>query len=211
MITYNKGENNSFSVKIKAIDENGKIVGVYGSIRECCRCILNLKPSYLCKILKKNGNYKNISKKYKYLYCSDEEYYSNKSVLKVNLVESRKMDKRPTEFLVIYLDNKKIEKWDNQTQLSKKLNIPQATISKYVKNESIVGNIKFKKLKKIDYIDSSGYNNMINNIEDVNIRNVFTGEVLSFKTIEKLKNHFNIKGHLTRNSYNLIFSEWEII
>ena len=100
------------------------------------------------------------------------------------------MDKRPTEFLVIYLDNKKIEKWDNQTQLSKKLNIPQATISKYVKNESIVGNIKFKKLKKIDYIDSSGYNNMINNIEDVNVRNVFTGEVLSFKTIEKLKKSF---------------------
>lgn len=210
LITYYKGSENKYSNKVKVVNDKGDIVGVYGSIRECSRCIVNLTASYLSRVLKRNGAYKNISKNYKYMYCSEEEFLENKHLCGVRLEETV-TDKRPTKFLVIYLDKNKVEVWDNQTTLGKKLNIPQSQISQYVRNESIVGNIQFKKIEKIDYVNSSGYNTMIDNKGGIRVRNIFTGDILEFKTIQLLKNYFGIRGHLTRNSRNLIFSEWEII
>ena len=210
LLKNRKGKDNDTSKKVKAVDMNGNIVGVYGSIRECARCIENITPSFISNRLKTGGNYKQSSKLYKYEFCSDEEFNRNIDVFCKQLIEI-KVDRRPFEFLVINLEDNTIEKWDNQSALSRKIGISQAKISQYVRNNATVGNLRFKRLEKIDYTEASGYKTMIENKGVVRIRNIFTQEIKEFKTVVEVRMFLNIRGHLGRHSDYLILGEWEYV
>ena len=54
MNVFRKAEDNDASIYIKVIDkETNKIVGIYGSLRECERCIDNITLSAIAKVYKK--------------------------------------------------------------------------------------------------------------------------------------------------------------
>ena len=213
LLINDMSENDSQSIKVKALDKcTNEIVGVYGSIRECARCIENLEDSFVSKVIFNDPSYKPRSKKYKYLKCSDDEFLQNIDLKSKILIESEKVDKRPTRFLITY-PNGDVEELDNQKQLSYKIGIPQAIISKLIKNNSEMNGYKFEMLEKIKYENSTAYDNFMNNLPEVRVRNIFTDEIIIVKAIEDLKEKFGFTGNgLTRNNNKyLINGEWEII
>lgn len=75
--TFKIAEENDTSIYIKVIDSiTHKIVGVYGSMRECDRCIENVDIGFIEKVYKKK-NYKPRSKKYIYQEATKEEFENN--------------------------------------------------------------------------------------------------------------------------------------
>ena len=53
---YKRAEDNEESVYVKVIDKDtDKIVGVYGSLRECARCVDNITLSSISKVYKKKN------------------------------------------------------------------------------------------------------------------------------------------------------------
>lgn len=206
-------ENDSQSEKIKVLDLEGNIVGVYGSLRECDRCVDNVDLSFIAKVYKKE-NYKPRSRKYRYQSCTDEEFLSNQDVKNVHLIENPKVDKRPTIFKLINLETNEETIYDNQTYVGKLLCIPQAVVSNLVKNGGIYDNYKFELIRKTNYVDASGYKNQLSNIPDITVKNIFTNEVLTFKTSKELREYFGLSGNHI-NQYKLknrlIYSEWRIL
>lgn len=213
LLVNDKAENDSQSEKIKVIDSYGSIVGVYGSLRECARCVENLDLTFIAKVYKKE-NYKPRSKKYRYQICTEEEFNNNIELKSIHLVENPKVDKRPTIFKITNLNTGEEKIYDNQTYVSKLINIPQAIISNCIRNNEVYGNYKFELINKVTYMEASGYQNQLNNIPDVNVENIFTKEIKSFKTIKELKDYFGLTGNDIRQYKRkgmLIYSEWRIL
>lgn len=207
------GMNNQNSIKIKVLDKNDNIVGVYGSLSDTERYVKNITKSYISKVYKKE-NYKVRSHKYKYLICSEKEFSDNIEKLNTFLIENCKVDKSPTVFLVTNLDTNECIKWDNQTQASKYYNISQANISHFIKNNTIYNNLKFTYIDRTTYKNASMYKNFIDTCENFIVLNIFSKELKEFSTQKELKEYFNLQGHDIRqykNRNQLIYSEWKIL
>ncbi len=209
------GDENKDSVKIKVLDaKTHEIIGVYGSLRECERCVENTDLSHISKVYKR-GIYKTRSKKYIYTKCTDEEYCENLDKKMVLLVENPKVDKSPTLFKVTFLETGNSFIFDNQTSFSKKYGIKQTMVSNFIKNNSVYKDMKFELIEKIDIKESSSYQNFINTCEEIVVENIFTKKKIKFKTVLELKNYFDIKGNDVRGCYvnknYLIHSEWKVI
>lgn len=207
-------EDNHMSFKVKVLDKKtNEIVGVYGSIRECSRCIENSDESFIAVILWDNINIKPRSKKYKYLNCSDTEFYNLKHLKSAILTENIRVDKRPSVFDVTF-PNGEIFTFDNQTQASIKTGIKQATISHLIKSNGEFNGYKFKFIKKINYKDSSAYASNIKNKPSIIIKNIFTNEIKEFRFVKDLKEYFGLTGNdimQYRCKNQLINSEWSIL
>lgn len=213
LMVYPSGVNNQNSIKIKVLDKDNNIVGVYGSLSDTERYITNITKSYISKVCKKE-NYKLRSHKYKYSICSEKEFMENIDKLNATLIENNKVDKSPTIFLVTNLDTNECIKWDNQTQASKYYNISQANISHFIKNNTIYNNLKFTYIDKTTYKNASMYKNFIDTCENFIILNIFSKEIKEFSTQKELKEYFNLQGHDIRqykNRNQLIYSEWKIL
>ena len=213
-INYMSGENNSNSIKIKVISsETLDVVGVYSSIKECSRHVKNVTASHISKSCKK-GMYKTRSKKYIYTVCSDDEFKLYEDRKNIMLNENIASDKRPVVFKVFDKKSGKETIYDNQTTVSKHLGISQAKISHYINSNMETEDYKFEKIEKIDFNKSTSYENMMQNIEKITIRNVFTKEVVTFDSKEHCKKFLELSGHdikSYKDKKHLINSEWELI
>lgn len=214
LLTNDKGECDSQSEFIKVIDaKTGDIVGVYGSIRQCDRCVENITTQDIAKLYKKK-NYKPRSRKYIYQLSTREEFDANKNLQSATLVESPKVNKKPKMFV---MSNESIgyqEVFDNQTQASKICGICQADISHLIKTGGERNGWQFKYLDEIDYSESSGYRNMLDYMDSVTVKNINTGEMINFDCKSHMLEHFGLTGHETSAYFDkkhVIMSEWIVV
>ena len=205
-------ENNENSIYVKVIDINTeRVVSVYGSMRECERKILNIDIGYLTKILKKHGDYKPRNKKYKYIPISKEEYYTYpEEIRNIELVENVKMKKQLRIFKATNLNTGETYISDNQKKFAKEHGLNQAKISHcLIHDDTYNYDWEFEVLENIGYQDSSAYDNLISLTEDITVKNIYTNEELTFKTLSDLKDHFRLEGHSIERKH-LIHSKWQI-
>lgn len=214
LATQLKAEDNKNSVYIKVVDPtNNKIVGVYGSIRECNRCIDNVDIGFLERVYKKK-NYKPRSKKYIYQEATKEEFENNIHLRSVKLSENPKVDKSPKIFYLINDDLKYKEKFDNQTTASKICGIPQATISKMIKKGVQINGWRCEYIAVTTYIQASSYQNLLNTVNSVTIQDIKTKEIKILNTIKELKEFLNLNGNDILQYFkkgHILMEQWKII
>lgn len=211
-----KAEFNENSYPIKVIDaKTKKIVGVYGSLRECDRCVDNISIGMIAKMSSKK-NYKLRSRKFIYQRISDEEFNQYSDLKNVHLIENPPVDKSPKIFRMINRDKQYEEIFDNQTAASKICGVPQATISRMLKigDTSPIHGWSFEKIGQTTYAQSSAYDNFIKTVKTYVVQNIHTNEIRQFNSAEELKTEFGLNGHdinhYIRTGHTLL-SEWKII
>ena len=216
LMVSKKGHDNPTSKYIKVIDVNsGELVGVYGSIRECERCIENVTSSYISKMLDK-PNYKPRNKKYIYQLSNVEEYLAHETLQQMKLIENEIQTKKPKLFIMKNDKTGYCETLDNQKQVSKVCGIPQASISHLISTNGTFGDWSFIEIGRIDDVKkSTAYRTQIeNNAINNTIENIYTGEIYHFKTINEAKQFLQLDGNdLGRyiKENKLIKSQWKII
>lgn len=209
-------ENDNQSLYVKVMDKDTyEIVGVYGSLRECERCIKNISLGMIAKMCSKQKIYKPRSRKYIYQYASEKEFTDNADLRSKRLVENPTADKNPTIFRMVNHDLSYDKIMDNQTTASKICGIPQASISQFIResNNEKHNGWQFSLISKTEYKKSSAYQNSINLLSNITIQNIYTGEIQTFKTGQDLKNEFNIKGHDLKQyikNNHIFMSEWKL-
>lgn len=215
LMSQKMAEDNENSYLVKVLDKNTlKIVGVYGSIRECDRCIENITMSMIAKMCRNKKLYKPRSRKYIYQIATQEEFDQNISLKGTKLIESKLVDKSPKVF---YLCNDEIgykKEFDNQTQASKICGLSQTTISHMIKNGTIYNGWYCIYKDTIKYKDSSSYENMINTIDTVVVQNIYTNEIKKFNTPKELRDELGLSGHDIKHYFksgNTIMNEWKLI
>lgn len=211
-----KAEENEASTYIKVIDKDtNKVVGVYGSLRECERCIDNITLSTIAKVYKKS-DYKPRNRKFIYQKSNKFEFDSYPDLQSKHLVESKPNNKNPKVFR---MSNSKLNYstiLDNQTTASKICGIPQATISAMLlgKTDSAYNNWTFELLDEINPKDSSAYQNQLLTVDGYTIKNINDGRIMEFNSGKELRDYFGLNGHDT-NHYiktgHILMSEWEVI
>lgn len=216
LLTYKTGEDSEFSQPIKVVDLENNLVAVYGSLGEAKRNIENIKLSYLSKTVREEGNdYKPRGKKYKYFKISKEDYSQTPQEYKgKRLIENVPASKKPIIFKAVNLKTGEEIISDNQKQFGKEHNLNQAKISHAIKNGGEVGNWKFCFIEKIEYAEGSCYNNLMETIPEITVKNIKTQEIKTFRTRKELKDFFNLDGHDIKQYFHRgikILSEWEVI
>lgn len=207
-------EQNENSIYIKALDKNTKeIVGIYGSIRECARCIDNISVTMIAK-MSKTKDYKPRSRKYIYQVATEEEFNRYLHLRSKHLVENPTINKKPKVF---YLINKELnykEKFDNQVAASKVCGIKQAMISHMIKNGNIINGWRCIYIDEINYKEASSYENLINIQNQIVLQNIKTKELKIYDTVAELKREFQLQGHDIQQYYktgHTLMNEWKII
>lgn len=209
-----KAENDSQSTYIKVIEyETENIVGVYGSIRQCARCVKNTSVSYIAKMCK-NKDYKPRTKKYVYQESNKEEFDKYKDLQNAILIENDINNKKPKVFRMtnehIGYDNV----LDNQCYASDICGIEQGMISHLIRSNGSMNGWKFEYLGEINYKDSTAFEHLIDTVDDVLIENINTGERLWFKCKQDMLDHFDINGNAASDYFTkgfLIMHEWKVV
>ena len=211
-----KAEENEASTYIKVTDKDtNKVVGVYGSLRECERCIDNITLSTISKVYKKS-DYKPRNRRFIYQISNKFEFDSYPDLQNKHLVESKPNNKNPKVFR---MSNSKLNYstiLDNQTTASKICGIPQATISAMLlgKIDNTYNNWNFELLDEISPKDSSSYQNQLMTVDGYTIKNINDGRIMEFNSGQELKDYFGLNGH-DINHYiktgHILMSEWEVI
>lgn len=73
---------------------------------------------------------------------------------------------------------------------------------------------QFYYLDEIEYKDASSYQNLIDYVDDITIKNINTNEIISFKTKQEMSNYFGLRGNAVSDYINkkfLIMHEWKVI
>ena len=209
-----KAEQNINSILIKVLDKNtNEIIGVYGSIRECDRCIENISATAISKMIRKN-NYKPRSRKYVYQIANEEEFNANLNLRSKHLEENKPVNKNPKVFWLIndFIGYKK--QFDNQTAASKVCNISQATISNMIKSGEILNGWRCEYIGEISYIDSSSYQNQLTTCDRVVLEHIKTHEIKTYNTTTDLLNDLHLGAHGIRKylkNGNRLMNEWKVI
>lgn len=217
LIIQKKSEENQSSIYLKAIDKDtNKIVGVYGSLRECARCIDNITLSSISKVYKKE-NYKPRNRKYIYALSSKEEYDVHPELQSKHLIENKGETKSP---IIFRMTNSKLNYsniLDNQKTASTICNIPQSTISSILKGNSPnpYNGWYFENLGKINNRkESTAYQNHLATVDSYTIKNINDGRILEFNSGKELIDYLGIKGHDTVQYIKkdqILMNEWKII
>jgi len=207
-------EQNEDSIYVKVLDKNTKeIVGVYGSIRECARCIDNITASMIAKMCKA-VDYKPRSRKYIYQVATEEEFDKNLHLRSKHLVENLSVNKKPKVF---YLINDIVgykKKFDNQVAASKVCDIPQATISNMIKTGRVVNGWRCIYIDEIDYVEASSYENLIKTQNQIILQHIKTKEIKIYNTSVELREEFQLQGHDIQQYFktgHTLMNEWKII
>mgnify|MGYP004459893673 CR=1 FL=1 len=215
--TFKIAQNNEASNYVKVLDKNTfKIVGVYGSYRECNRCIENTTLGSIAQMCKANKMYKPRTKKYIYLQATKEEFNQHSDIQNIKLVENKIADKSPSIFKITNITTNETQILDNQTTASKITGIKQAVISHRLINRdnSPINGWKFEYIDKTTYKDASSYENFINTLDGISIENIYDGRRMDFRTGKELKDYFGLNGHdlmqYIKTGHTLL-SEWKIV
>lgn len=210
-----KAEKNKNSIHVKVIDKNtNRIVGVYGSYRECARCIENISVSMIARMCQKNDIYSPRTKKYIYQHATKEEFENNYNLRSVRLIENQISDKSPKVFYLINDSLNYKEKFDNQTQASKICNISQSIISKMIREGIIINGWRCAYIDTITYKEASSYQNFMNTVNQIILKHIKTNEIKIYNSFVELKKDFGINGHDIKqyfNTGNTLMNEWKII
>lgn len=210
-----KAEHNELSKYIKVIDKiTHEIVGVYGSLRECERCIDNITLSCISKAYKKD--YVPRTRKYIYKESSKEEFDTYPYLQNIHLIENLPNNKKPKIFR---MSNKKLKYsaiLDNQVAASEISGIPQAEISHILSNNNATSynGWEFELLDETERINTSAYQNHLDTVDGYTIKNINDGRILEFNSGKDLLDYFNLKGHHIKSYVNkdhILMSEWVII
>ena len=206
------GVDNDKSQCVAVYDKNGILMGVYGSICECERCIENTNKSAISRTIKTES----IPRTHKYIYrsCTKEFYYENNDYQGRKLVES-KNEKVMRQFIMknekqgIYLI------MDNQKAASRICDIPQGTISFLLRENQTTpyNGWSFKVIKETTYKDTSAYQNLLDLSDNYLVKNIYTGEIKEFKTAKELLTEFGLNGHDLKHycrTGQTMLSEWKI-
>lgn len=211
-----KAEENDNSKYIAVKDKDTyEIVGVYGSLRECDRCIDNITFSTISKVYKKK-KYKPRTRKYIYQECSLEEFEKHPNLQNIHLVENIRNDKTPKIFK---MSNKKLQYsiiLDNQVKASKICGLSQAEISHILieRDTSTYNGWTFELIGTIDRKLSSAYKNCLATVSGYTVENINDGRILEFTSGQELKNYFGLNGHDVKHyvdTNQILMSEWRII
>lgn len=209
-----KAEQNDNSILVKVIDKNnGNIVGVYGSIRECARCIKNNSVSYIAKMISASYT-RTRTKKYLYQMATKAEFNDNLRLRSVKLEENPVANKNPKVFYLINKSTGYKQIFDNQVQASKVCGIKQATISHMIKNGTIIDGWECSLIKEINYKDATSYQNFMETIDEIIIQNINTNEIKTYNSGEILKAEFGLNGHDIRQylyTGHILMNEWKVI
>ena len=204
-------DDNSFAVEVI---ENSNVIAVYGSMRECDRCIENLTVGYLSKIIKKDGKYKPRGKKYIYKRITKEEYESYPNTLKNLHLTEKTIPKQQTIFKATNIYTDEVFVSDNQKAFGREHELNQAMISHAILNNDIYGDFKFELIDRVEYLNSSAYQNFLRTVHEISIKNIITGDIKSYKTIKEMKEELGLKGNDIRQYMyrdNILMNEWKII
>lgn len=216
LINNKIAEDNEASTYIKVIDKETKeIVGVYGSLRECARCVENITLSSISKVYKKK-DYKPRIKKYIYSESNKEEYEENIHLKGKRLIENVSSVKNSKVFRMI---NKKLRYntiFDNQVAASKICGISQSQISFLLLNgiTTPYNGWSFELIDEIDRKDSSAYHNQLMTVDGYTIKNINDNRIIEFNSGQELKDYLGINGHdLKQYIYNnhILMDEWVIV
>lgn len=198
------------------IKNTNEVVGVYGSLRECDRCIENITLSTISKVYKKD-NYKPRTRKYIYKSITTNEFNSYpKSLVSRHLVENPSNNKSPKIFRMINTKLHYDSIMDNQVTASKICGISQAEISHYLKDGdiSLHNGWSFELIGETTRKESSAYQNHLNSVDSITIQNINDNRIMEFQSGKELKDYFGLKGHDLLhyvNTNQIIMSEWRII
>lgn len=210
-----KAENNKKSIYVKVLDKDTyKIVGVYGSISECARCIENMSKSSISKMCKVEKPYKPRSRKYIYQVATKKEFEQNSHLNGVKLIESTPVNKTPKVFLLCNDNIGYKQEFDNQVQASKACGISQAMLSHMIREGNSNDGWYCVYKDTIKYTDASSYKNLLDAQEAVIIKNIYTNEQRRFETSESLKDYFKLNGNDIRHYYktgHTLMSEWKVV
>lgn len=215
LLANKKGIENENSTPVKVISvETGEVVGVYGSARECSRYIENVTSSYISKVY--DRDYKPRGKKYIYKKITKEEYFLNIHLAGTILIENKPSNKKPKIFTMERIEDGYTLTMDNQKEASRICGIDQSTISSLIKKNGEKDGWRFTLIKEVDDVkDSTSYNKFLEVYgRSVSVKNIFSEEVLHFKTIKEMKSFFGLTGNDQArylSGKNLIKSEWKVI
>ncbi|MGE9950120.1 hypothetical protein [Coprococcus catus] len=214
LIINKKAEHNKLSKYVKVIDKvTYEIVGVYGSLRECERCIDNITLSSISKAYKKD--YVPRTRKYIYKESSKEEFDSYPNLQNIHLIENLPNNKKPKVFRMSNKKMKYSEIFDNQVVASEISGIPQAEISHILNDDvTLYNGWEFELLDETDRINTSAYQNHLDTVDRYTIKNINDGRILEFNSGKDLLDYFNLKGHHIKayiNKDHILMSEWVII
>ena len=211
-----KAENCESSKYVMVMDkDSNKIVGVYGSLRECERCIDNVTLSTISKAYNKEG-YKPRTRKYIYRKCSKTEFEMYPELQNIHLVENERNNKKPKVFRMSNEKMKYSTIMDNQVTASKICGFSQAIISHILLGEvsNPYNGWYFELLDEIERKESSAYQNHLMTVDGYTIKNINDGRILEFNSGQELKDYFGLNGHDV-NQYiktgHILMSEWEIV
>lgn len=212
-----RAEQDDQSRPLKVMDKDTlEVVGIYGSLRECARCIDNATLSNISKVYQLK-NYRPRTKKYIYKAISIDEFNSySANLISKHLIENPKDSKHPKIFRMV---NQKLQYdsiMDNQVSASKICGIPQASISHYLLNgdTSIHNGWSFELIGQITRKESSAYQNHLDTVDSITIQNINDGNIMKFQSGKELKDYFGLKGHDLMQyikTGQILMSQWRII
>ena len=210
-----RAEENKNSFYVKVLDKTThNIVGVYGSITECARCIENINKGFVAKMCKNQDGYNPRSRRYIYQIATAEEFNQNIHLKGMKLTETLPVDKAPKVFLLCNDELGYQKEFDNQVQASKVCGISQAIISRMIKRGDIINGWYCIYRDTIKYTEASSYENMINKLDSVVVENIYTKERKTFQTSAELKSYFGLNGHDVRHylkTGHTLMNEWKIV
>ena len=100
--------------------------------------------------------------------------------------------------------------------LQKTLNASRDIISRILRenDHGVYNGWKFEYISKTTYKESTAYENQINTVDSITVKNINDGRVMEFKTSKDLKDYFGLNGH-DINQYiitgHTLLSEWKVI
>ena len=205
------GIDNDKSCCIAVYDKQYHVVGVYGSICECARCIENINKGAIARCIK--TDYVPRTRNYIYTECTKEFYMEYQELQGAKLTEY-KAEKKMRQFI---MKNEKLGLYllmDNQKAASSICGIAQASISQILRTgQNWYGNWYFEVVKETTYKESSAYQNLIDLCDNYLIKNIYTGEIREYQTAKDVMNEFNLNGH-DLNHYcatrQTMLSEWKV-
>lgn len=213
----NKAENDDQSHPIKVIDKNTlEVVGIYGSLRECVRCIDNITLSSISKVYKLD-NYKPRSKKYIYKAISLKEFNTySQNLISKHLIKNPKDNKSPKVFRMVNTKLNYDSILDNQVEASKICGIPQANISHYLLSgdNTIHNGWSFELIGSTTRKKSSAYQNHLATVDSITIQNIYDNRIMEFQSGKELKDYFGLKGHDLMHyikTNQILMNEWKIV
>lgn len=138
-----KGIDDELSIPIACYNNDNKLVGVYGSIKQAVRCIKGLVDSSVSKVLNSDHPTK---KGYRFKTITKEQYYQFDDKFKNVCFEVKFINKPRFKIKVTNLIDKSTFICESQQDAMRKTGISQCSISYHLKSKTPIQNYFFENI-----------------------------------------------------------------